>query len=759
MTLAIAILLILSTNLMIADRQFFGASCSFNIESFGDQYFDQNQLKMPNKTERTCQLRNVSLKYDRKNRFQATGESLAELYEVTQLLRQSARSFSRVKINIVQANGLSVDFQIPSFKGLLNLQINLKIFDFRVLNRDGAPQEDCSADYPVFNPWIYAKSTIVEFASAIRYYEDICPTIFTNSFIEILTFADLAQSTIKHNMLTFKPTNETLNSTIQYLELSGYGISFNQKIFPSALFSETKGISLGGLVSSFETRTLRNSSLNFIQLNSLCLKKLFHNSPNWLNDANLRTVKDTLEIDIRIQRGLKIISDYSGYYRIDYFHETFDLNPFDDASFCIFYQIELYSLDVQFEINLIDKRGEHYCNCVLFWLVSNNRSKFDTVSGIIYDLDQCAEDQDNLSQKCQFDKMAQRCSIESIEPISYVTIIETIFGFEFAKYLSQVWLTPVASVVGVIANFLVIRTFRKIKNSPEYRRNKLTDKGRFMWVYTYYNSWFVLFHSLVFAFIPITSCVEYGGIYCPRIALTKFSQAYYLFVQSFFGNTMRLMANMSQTLFVLFRFGLNTDRLDRFRKIRPEKLLVFLSAPATLLSLVTLFTNDRYSLDILLKDSSYYLLISHINQEKFVGSLKIVYLLNVFLGTILFTLFNMLIDLRMLFLLRKQNAQRAKEEVENRITKMVILNGLFSFLFRMPEMVTTLLFFVYLFDHNFFESCFTFWEGHYSVCLMLFDISRFLLTISFTENLLLLYLFNPSFKKHFKSKRNENETK
>nr|QVK45931.1 G protein-coupled receptor [Proales similis] len=754
MTLAVAILVII---LVIVKVHSFIPNCNLYIESFGDQYMDQSQVNQINKTAQSCSLRSVNLDYNRKNRFQKEGESLAELSEYTQLLRKSVSSFDSVEIMIVQASGLSVDFQIPSFQGSLELKINLAIFDFRVLNRDGTPQEDCSADYPVFGPWIYANSAIIELKKAIRYYEDTCPTIFTNSFIERLKFFELAQSTIKHNMLTFKPTNKTLNATIKKLDLSGYGIKLKTNIFPPALFSETRTVLLSGLVSSLEARTLRNSSITFIKLYSLCLKKFFHNSPDWLNQANLRKVQDTLVIQISSRMGINIVNEYYGNMKSEF--ESLDVNPFDDASFCIFYQIELYSLDVKLDIYLVDGEGQHYCTCVLFWLVSTNRATTNDWGPYMYDVGQCAQDKENQSQKCQFDKMAQRCSIEPIKPISYLTTFEIIFGFEIAKYLAEVWLTPIAGVLGIIANFLVIRTFRKIKNSPEYRRNKLTDKGRFMWVYTYYNSWFVLFHSLVFAFIPITSCVEYGGIYCPKIALTKFSQAYYLFAQSFFGNTVRLMANMSQTLFVLFRFGLNTDRLSRFRKIRPGKLLAFLSIPAAILSLVTLFTNDRYSIDILHKDSSYYLLTFRVSQINFTVSLKIVYLLNVFLGTIVFTLFNMCIDVRLLFLLRKQSVQRPKEEVENRITKMVILNGLFSFLFRMPEMASTLLFFLYLFDQDFFPACISLWSRYYSACLMLFDISRFLLTLSFLENLLLLYFFNPNFKKYFKSKRKEDENK
>nr|QVK45932.1 G protein-coupled receptor [Proales similis] len=743
--LATALFISLSFNALPSNAERIFYNCYLEIQSVGDQYLSQEQQVLINSTKQRCQSKILGFFYNRNNKFRAEGESLSEFNQFIEPLAASISYFGRIEMHIIEARGISSEFKIPDLGRVEFLLIQFMIFELRILNRDGTAQQNCSSLQPIFSPWTRNYPTRVDLNEAIRYHEDTCPTIFANSMIYQLVLNEVIKSTVKHNILAFRPTFETLNASIENLRLSGYGISFNNNTYPSVLFGLTKTVEIDGIVREFEQRILRNSSLTLIILDSLSLRAFFHNNPNWLNDANQRSVKESLMVILRNDKTVGITNDDSYAYHV----KPARAIPFDDASFCIFYQIELYSLNVKLGGYLMEREAQKNCTCLLYWLIGNYWALNHSSVQYLSDLGMCVQDEVSLSRLCQFDKMAQRCSIDKIETTSYHTLLDTIFGLEFVKYLADVWLTPVSSVLGVIANFLVIRTFRKIKNSPEYRRNKLTDKGRFMWVYTYYNSWFVLFHSLIFTLMPLTSCIEYNGIYCPRIAVSKFSQAYYLFAQSFFGNTMRLMANMSQTLFVLFRFGLNTDRLSRFRKIRPGKLLACLSVPATLLSLVTLFTNDRFPIDTIFKDYADYILNFYFTQRDAAAGYEVLYLINVFLVTTLFTLFNMLVDLRLLSLLRKQNAQRRKEEVENRITKMVILNGLFSFLFRTPEMVSTIFFFIHMFDQDFFPVCISLWSRNNSVCPMLFDLSRLLLTLSFLENLLLLYLFNPNFKKNF----------
>nr|QVK45943.1 G protein-coupled receptor [Proales similis] len=720
--------------------------CSLELRSFGDNYLAKIELELINQTAEACKSKSVGLLYYRVGKFGPKGESLPDLNKCVSTLLASIASFGFTSIYISEVSGLSVDFMIPDFGFSSILLISFSLFDFTVLDREGRAVNNCSSDLRQFAPLRKQKILLLFFTLGIRYGESVCPHIFSHAFIDGVSFFDLVDSTVKYNMLRFQATNQTLNGTMSNIGLRGYALRFDSAFFSLAIFNQTVTVQLCGLVKTFHSASLKHSSVTKIDLATSRLRELLHNNPNWLNDVNHRATALTLLVDINEPKDLTLADMSSNMVSYLTWIEVKEApSPFDDQSFCIFYQIERYSLNVKLQGFVLSRLAEKSCTCVLFWIVTRYLA---SRQGNYSNMGRCYQDRAELSERCDFEKMAQRCSIETIEPFNYRTIYDTILDLEFFKYVADVWLMPVTSVLGVIANYLVIKTFRRIKRSPEYRRTKLTDKGRYMWEYTYYNSWFMLFHSLVFACTPLTTCIEYNGIYCPQWAISKFSQAFYLFVQSFFGNAFRLAANISSTLFVLYRFGLNTEALERFRKAKPSSLVVFCLVPSFIISLVTLFVNERFSVSILSKYLYDYLFTKF---EYFDGGFvpKLAYLINIFLGTSFFTIVSITIDLRLLFLLRKKSTLTSKEEAENRITKMVILSGLFSFFFRLPEMISATLLTVFTISPSFFPICFVAQSRFHSLCPILLDLSRLLLAVSYLENLFLLYLFNPNFRKYF----------
>nr|QVK45914.1 G protein-coupled receptor [Proales similis] len=742
----LVMLLVLSGIQKSENETLYDDDCPVIIQSRGTRRVDQSQLDLLKKTSSECGEGRLRLAYVRMGEFDPTGEALSDLREMIVPSIDPKSFASPIYLRIFETKGFSVDFQLPSLGKEIFFHLMIFEIDFMLLEQDGQPLSDLSCDSSAITPFDTQKSCDLFFRKNIRYYGNTCQLIFNKANIRKLSFTQLADSKIKQNILTFRPTNKTLNSTVSIFSLVGYQTRFDSNIFPLATFSQTKMLSLDGTVSSFTASALNQTALEEIDLATSRLKRFLHNNPSWLNQANLR--KSERILIVKISDPQNVYGNYSYTADIAYITwiESQQENVFEDSSFCIFYQIELYSLRVKLAGNVIERWARHNCTCLLFWIIRYHWVRNDLSAEYYSDLGLCVEEK--VQMRCQFDKMAQRCSIETIEPLNYRTVYDTALDLEFAKYLADVWLTPVSSVLGIIANFLVIRTFRKIKRSPEYRRNKLQDKSRNMWEYTYYNSWFILFHSLIFACSPLTTCIEIDGIYCPEFVLTQLSRQFYLFVVSFFGNTFRLAANISNTLFVLYRFGVNTEKLNRFRRTKPLRMIVFSLFLSLLLSLITLFMNERFTIEYLWQDSYKYLLASHFGLIKSNLFLKILYLLNMLMGTTIFSMTNMIIDLRLLFYLRKQNSKRPKEDVENRITKMVILNGLFSFLFRSPEMISASLLLVFTFNTKLFPVCFVSESRDHSVCPMLFDISRFLLTITHLENLVLLYLFNPNFQKH-----------
>nr|QVK45939.1 G protein-coupled receptor [Proales similis] len=723
--------------------------CSIGIEIRRNKHLSRSDLDALNQTVYKCQSKIFDFHYRRISRNEPDGERFRELNEYVFPLLPSNYTLDKVAIEVIGAIGISVDFRLLNFQSASDIEVEFKLTSFRLLSTNGSKDDDCSTFLSETGPFKSEQPIALILKYGIKYYANTCQQIFNRAFISQLYLSNIIDSVLKRNRLAFAVTNQSLSCSIDMLFFEGYGIKADSRLLPLATFAQTNEIVFCCVVDLFEASSLEQTMVKIITLAISRTKRFFHNNPYWLDKVNLRKAKESLVVKINGLINDKKMYSSEAYISFISEIETKGENIFHDSSFCIFYRIEQNSLNVKFFGMLAEKIAQNNCTCLLFWLFSRHWAQADFSAYYYADLGLCERDQNELAKQCDFDKMAQRCSIEPIKPLNYRTVYDTILDLEYFKYLADVWLVPLTSLLGIMANYLVIKTFRKIKRSPEYRKNKLTDKSRLMWDYAYFNSWFILFHATILACSPLTTCIEVYGIYCSPFITTDLFRPFYLFVESFLGNTFRLAANMSSTLFVLFRYSMNADQLKLFRDLKPSVCLVRLILLSCLISIITLFGNEKFSVRQLSEDSYHYLLETEAPVLLSSLPIKIAYFVNKLAGTTLFTLLNMSIDLRLLFILRTQNAQRPKEEAENRITKMVIINGLFSFLFRLPEMISVCLLLAFYFDQLYFPSCLIKDQRHHSVCPMLFSVSRFLLTISYLENLILLYLFNPSFRKNF----------
>nr|QVK45938.1 G protein-coupled receptor [Proales similis] len=727
------------------------ADCLIEINSIRDVQVDENELKWLNYTIQRCQFRALDFSLVRISKNEPGGEKLNDLTQYLFTFLVTKPKLNNIEIQIVEASGISVEFKLPHFESASEITVGFFLIHFRLFNSNGRIEDNCSSLLSETSPFRSDQPIALSLERRIKYYPNTCQEIFIRASISELSLNEVINSMVRRNLLIFAPTEHTLDCSIDSLNIFGYEIKFDSHLFPLATFKKTSEILIYSNLNSFQASSLQQSMVQFISLSTSRLKRFFHNNPNWLDQANQRATNKTLLVDFRGTSNNESVSSNEAH--IDYISEIESErgNLFEDSSFCLFYQIERKSLNVKFFGILAEKVAQKNCTCLLFWLFSRHWAQADFSAYYYADLGLCEREQDALAKQCDFDKMAQRCSIEPIKPLNYRTVYDTVLDLEFFKYLADVWLLPLTSLLGIMANYLVIKTFRKIKRSPEYRKNKLTDKSRFMWEYTYFNSWFILFHATILACSPLTTCIEVYGIYCSSFISTDLFRPFYLFVESFLGNTFRLAANMSSTLFVLFRFSLNADRFSWFRELKPSVSLVCLIVLSSSISIITLFGNEKFSVRQLSEASYHYFLETEAPVLLSSLPVKVAYFLNKLAGTTLFTLLNMFIDLRLLYILRTKNVQRPKEEAENRITQMIILNGLFSFLFRLPEMVSVCLLIAFYFDQLYFPLCLLTDQRYHSVCPMFFSISRLLLTVSYLENLLLLYLFNLSFRRHLTS--------
>nr|QVK45969.1 G protein-coupled receptor [Proales similis] len=674
--------------------------------------------------------------------------------------KECHRKINEVEIYYTGFSGIDVNFKSYS-SNTDSVQHRFQFGHLR-LTKAGKTSANCSNNYSlaIFNqqPSI---SSFLQLKNGMVYISRTCDRLFLNSRFELLQINGNIDSSIKHNLIGFEETMNAkqMNCRIKTFFIEGFGFKLDERSFPSNLFTNSTRIDVSGGLKGWDPEILKGKRLKSIHLRILRLKRFLHNNVKWLDFANQRKTSSTLTIHLsdpnpEFNSNISLITNLSvlEFFRIGNEHSTLydaepkDIDLFTPENFCLFYRIEQRSLNVRLSGFLFEQRAQVECGCTLFWILKKFYKDLNRKWAYYDSLDACENRWNELSRECDFDQMGARCLIETVQPINEPSMYQMVLGLKIAEYWADVLLGPGLSLLAVVVNALVVLVFRSIRRSDEYRKNKLKDKNRRMWDFVCLNSYFVLFQALVFALGPISSCIEYQGIFCSPWILTRFMQVFYLFVESYLENVLRLMANVTNTMFVLYRYAVNVDCWPKLRGWRPTRVLLVALLPCCLISLIKLQVNERFNVWALAKSPLEYLTSHSIDDFSHSQLLTAIYVMNALLRNVVFVFVNLIVDVRLLFHLRGHSEKVRKEEAESRITKMIVLNGLFSLFFRLPELASTFALLVYTFNVKLFPVCLLTDDPLHSVCPILFKLSKLFYTISLLEGFVLLILLNQQFR-------------
>nr|QVK45975.1 G protein-coupled receptor [Proales similis] len=629
-------------------------------------------------------------------------------------------------------------------------KLELDLFDLYLRSGSERKPAACvrteNATKPEFQP--QRKKSINFFKNNI-YHRDTCDQIFLNAFIDELSFKEVTNSLVQYNYVGFTESMnaQELRSFVDGYHMSGYRYDFDKRLFPSSVFSRTGKIWLDAVANSFDPEVLKGSRLSLIKLTLVRTAEFLNNNIKWLDFENQRATRKSLRIEV------SDINEYNTFNSTiinDEFHRNQQI--FRPTNFCIFYRIKSKNLNVRLNGFLIERAAQRTCNCELFWLIENLYKSDPRQTPEIYEtFGECDQKRSQLLTDCDFAIITSRCENFTVNHVPSQGAYDMVMDFRFVEFLLEVVLGPLVNLAAFVANLIVILVFGKIKRSSEYRKSKLTDKNRYMWDYVHLNSAFMLAQSLIFTLSILTNCFGRGSIYCPKFFNTHMGHAFYLFVEGYLGNCLRLMSNFTNTMFVLYRYAVNMDRFEKFRKQTPKRVLAHAMVVVLLLSLVRVFVNERYNLKVFSKNLNYVYDLPNFNLiRRFSNDLgKAFYFSNLLLGNAVFTLIALAFDCRLLFNLKKSETR--KQQSEMRITKMIVMNGLFSFCFRFPEISVAALHTFYYVDYSRYYPP-LFFTGPFSLyALFLTSISQFLFSFSLLENFFTLLLFNQNFSKEAKS--------
>nr|QVK46028.1 G protein-coupled receptor [Proales similis] len=675
--------------------------------------------------------------------------------------------FRSVKVNIYGLEGICI---APNRWHILSKQIEITI-GYSDLTRFFTSSKKlaitCSdSEYGAGLFGGFAAKFELVFGLGSKYSDQTCPLVFRNTSIGSLKINDIVRSQVRWNSFQFTTVDKlasqvSLNTSIRSFTYSGYGIQFDSKVFDSLVFENTQLLIVQGTLFEFKTEVLCQSKLIRLFIKVSNMRQFLQQNLNYLACVDNRRVRPEMWVVLQDlldnpqdsnQDVAKIVNsrdtaEYQQLYQVR-FKSKFSLKEED---FCLFASYKRMGSSLKFSGNLIMMPLKDQCTCLIYWLYKHDLTmghyKGDWLyNNVNFDCDIRANE---LEMSCDFPKMEARCDSIQFNSIQETNAYEFMFAFDLPKMILVVIFTPLISFLGLLFNLLSIITFKAYWKSAEYRKQKLADQNSRMWEYVYMNCWFQMLHAAVMLIEPLTDCIEYNGIYCSPLILTRFVKWLYLLGVSYSGNVFKLSANMTNTAFVLFRFAVNLDKWQRLRQLKVHKVTASIVAFSLLISIIRLFVNERYDVSIFAESRFSYLFRNNFSGTSKNVLLKIISLTNLIMGNLMFTLLNLAIDITLLNRLRKISVMGRKESAEWKITRMILINGFFSLLFRTPEIVASIVELVFNVNPLLVPLCRLTQDAIHSLCPTLFKFAGTFYSLTFGENFLILLLFNSSFKKTF----------
>ncbi|CAF0952054.1 unnamed protein product [Brachionus calyciflorus] len=244
------------------------------------------------------------------------------------------------KIKIVNLKGF--DSEINPLKPLKNLShITLHIdesdFEFRL---NGLKLEPNNTNLKIETLFSMVYKTVY-LKDGVVYKSEIFPLVFKNSKISILNIRGITDTFLRKNCLRFwnKTSIKNINSSIDYLKLNIDNSKLNNYLLNSDLFSLTTTLSINGHLKSIEDNVFKNfKNLKFIKITVRSFKQFYH------------------------QIGLKWLSSLPNKIPI-YFYSKDSSYTYPDEDFCIFSKFSN-----AFKINPIEQ------SCTTSWILNNTNS-------------------------------------------------------------------------------------------------------------------------------------------------------------------------------------------------------------------------------------------------------------------------------------------------------------------------------------------------------------------------------------------------
>ncbi len=685
------------------------------------------------------------------------------------------------KLNIINSNIQGFD---------LNLNLHNKIFDvstidyfqtnLQIYNKGILFQEECDLfaiqkligieDDASKN--VKIKGDYVTFNKNTIYSQYLCAYFFMNSRVKELTFKDIKNSLIENNQLGFIDLkNADLNCTINMVTFELYRVNIGKKLLNRQIFYNTSIINIrgvSGLIDSDFNIFDWLPNLKEFSIEITNKKEFVELNQNWLAmyiDPNQNNNSDRFS-DFKNKNNFIIIH----WVDLGSFNGN-EMFPYEDENFCLFSKYPVNkTIFYNFRyVNSID------CTCTIAYLEQNyyynkNITIFNNNICSYYNETEFYE----FFDKCNFEKRLKMCNQNEtkIKSQIYMNAYDFIQIAKTIKFAFVIIGQPIVSFMGIVLNILILIVLRKRKQIlnqlPAFEKRN-SEKSEITFEYIETNSIVNLTASIVYSFQLLIDCVNYSSIYCSKFYFTQFGRLFYLYFINFLGSSLKTSSCLTTLIFSLTRYLMIAQKDHLFKcipifKLKPKLVLLAVLIISLCLNIVKIFFNERqYYVFTPFKDTDQpdldYGKSFESDYDKIRKNYNFISIINFIINDILTTFLIIVIDSLILVKIRSTKLKinnRSVNKKQLKLNKLIIYNGLFQFLFKLPDMIFNI-----LHNYHFYISADK-WEKNLlwycdvypmsrenSICLNLLQSTQFFYILSFSVDFFLLYKFNTHFKNVF----------
>jgi hypothetical protein len=622
-----------------------------------------------------------------------------------------------------------------------------------------------------------------------------CPYIFENTSIYMIIFNKIITSFINSNKLTFLTIkNSSLNSRIFFAEFDLYRIQFDGNLFNEAIFKKTVVLQINGILNSIQNDLFKSfNDLKIIRIQTQYVKQIFAKNNKWLEYLSF----NFKPIDIDAAENLAKYLKKSIFLIIFQIFPKLTFYDYPNEDFCLFMKFPHNKL--VFPLLRPSNPKSKECSCTEFYLIQYSfiiQSRFDYYTNqitssyqlFLYYLDEirdskfskCIQNEKELNNfilKCNFKQRLNKCAIQNIskkynKESNYFEMFDWIEVRKISSLIFSVYLNTIVSLISIIFNILTIlivksKAVLKVKN-PIYK-------------FLFINAVLSTIYITIVIFKILGICID-SNFYCSPLIETKFNIYYKVIFVLFIGESIKTAFNLSFISFTLSRYikvtSTQSSFLLKLDNLKKRYYLLISLVIAVFINLYHIFQYNLnlngalYSYDSLNSFESFFKdsnpsdeFIEHFTNFQFY-LLNFFFYIKVIFSDLFYIIFNLIIDLKLLSFIKTQNSKRSKivaqvvnnntnqaDSTSNRLTFMIILNGLNCFILRFPSAFANLYGFIFRYDKTdkIFKpniSGYIVCRG-FKICSSLQEILYFLFLISLLIQFFIFLKFDKIFHKGY----------